>query len=101
MSQLAPALTLTLTLTLTLISTWIRISKINLPFITADASGPKHLEESLTRAEYARILDGALQAMTQPVCGVTLELFKTDRLPLNASCPAARVGGRWGILRNL
>ena len=41
--------------------------KINLPFITADASGPKHLEEKLSRAEYAQILDGALEAMTQPV----------------------------------
>uniref|UniRef100_A0A7S2BA99 Uncharacterized protein n=1 Tax=Florenciella parvula TaxID=236787 RepID=A0A7S2BA99_9STRA len=44
--------------------------KINLPFITADASGPKHLEESLTRAEYARILDDALGAMTQPIADV-------------------------------
>jgi molecular chaperone DnaK len=28
---------------------------INLPFITADATGPKHLNYTLTRAEFERI----------------------------------------------
>ena len=30
-------------------------ANINLPFITADASGPKHLDYTLTRAEFERI----------------------------------------------
>ena len=30
---------------------------INLPFITADASGPKHLQMSLTRAKFEQLVD--------------------------------------------
>src|SRR5213078_2866413 len=32
-------------------------TEINLPFITADASGPKHLQISLTRAQFERMVD--------------------------------------------
>ena len=30
-------------------------AKISLPFITADASGPKHIEESLSRAKFEQL----------------------------------------------
>ena len=40
---------------------------INLPFITADASGPKHLEKTLTRAEFERITHDLLMRCKAPV----------------------------------
>ncbi len=42
-------------------------SQINLPFITADASGPKHLDTSLTRAEFERITEDLLERCRKPV----------------------------------
>ena len=35
---------------------------INLPFITADASGPKHLNISLSRSKLEQICDGLVSA---------------------------------------
>ena len=40
---------------------------INLPFITADASGPKHLNMSLTRAKFEQLIDPILQRLMPPV----------------------------------
>ncbi|MDR2035729.1 MAG: molecular chaperone DnaK [Coriobacteriales bacterium] len=42
-------------------------SNINLPFITADANGPKHLDYSLTRAEFEKITGDLLQRCKKPV----------------------------------
>ena len=42
-------------------------AQINLPFITADASGPKHLDTSLTRAEFERITEDLLERCRKPV----------------------------------
>jgi len=39
---------------------------INLPFITADASGPKHLQKSLTRAAFERLIDSYLERSKEP-----------------------------------
>ncbi|MBX3736211.1 MAG: molecular chaperone DnaK [Candidatus Didemnitutus sp.] len=39
---------------------------INLPFITADASGPKHLNLQLTRAQMERICDPLFERCLQP-----------------------------------
>lgn len=36
-------------------------TEINLPFITADASGPKHLVKKLTRAKFEAMIDDLLQ----------------------------------------
>jgi len=44
-------------------------TEINLPFITADATGPKHLVKSLTRAKF--------EAMTEDLVEETLEHIKT------------------------
>ena len=42
-------------------------TNINLPFITADASGPKHLDYTLTRAEFERITRDLLDRCRKPV----------------------------------
>jgi molecular chaperone DnaK len=39
---------------------------INLPFITADASGPKHLQLKLTRAKFEQLVDDLLQRTVGP-----------------------------------
>ena len=39
---------------------------INLPFITADASGPKHLNISLSRSKLEQICDGLYQRTIAP-----------------------------------
>src|SRR6187401_700328 len=40
---------------------------INLPFITADQSGPKHLSMKLTRAKFEQLVDDLLQKSMGPV----------------------------------
>ena len=40
---------------------------INLPFITADQSGPKHLQKKLTRARFEQLVDDLLQRTVTPV----------------------------------
>jgi len=42
-------------------------TQINLPFITADASGPKHLDYTLTRAEFQKITSDLLERCKKPV----------------------------------
>jgi len=41
-------------------------SEINLPFITADASGPKHLTMKLTRAKFEQLAEDIFQKSVQP-----------------------------------
>jgi molecular chaperone DnaK len=45
---------------------------INLPFITADASGPKHLNMTLTRAKFEQLIDDLLQRTMGP-CEMALK----------------------------
>jgi molecular chaperone DnaK len=40
---------------------------INLPFITADASGPKHLQMTITRAQFEQMCDGLVERCRGPV----------------------------------
>ena len=40
---------------------------INLPFITADATGPKHYEATLTRAKFNELTDDLVEATMAPV----------------------------------
>jgi molecular chaperone DnaK len=40
---------------------------INLPFITADASGPKHLNYQLTRAKFEQLVDDLIQRTLEPM----------------------------------
>src|SRR5437867_9318 len=41
--------------------------EINLPFITADASGPKHIQKKLTRAKLEQLTDSLVERTVQPV----------------------------------
>ena len=40
---------------------------VNLPFITADATGPKHLEISITRAKFESLIDGIIKQTLEPM----------------------------------
>jgi molecular chaperone DnaK len=40
---------------------------INLPFITADQSGPKHLNYALTRAKFEQLVDDLIQRTLEPM----------------------------------
>jgi molecular chaperone DnaK len=40
---------------------------INLPFITADASGPKHLQTAVTRAQFEEMIEGLVERCRKPV----------------------------------
>ncbi|MBM3969409.1 MAG: molecular chaperone DnaK [Planctomycetes bacterium] len=42
-------------------------SEINLPFITADASGAKHLQMSITRSEFEKMIDSLIERCRIPV----------------------------------
>ena len=42
-------------------------TEINLPFITADQSGPKHLLKKLTRAKFEQLVDDLVQKTVEPV----------------------------------
>ncbi|HET7179084.1 MAG TPA: molecular chaperone DnaK [Chryseosolibacter sp.] len=41
--------------------------EINLPFITADASGPKHVQKTLTRAKMEQLCDDLFERTVKPV----------------------------------
>ena len=42
-------------------------TQINLPFITADATGPKHLDVTLTRAKFEELISDLVEATRVPV----------------------------------
>ena len=42
-------------------------TEINLPFVTADANGPKHMQVKLTRAKLEQLVDDLLQRTMAPV----------------------------------
>jgi molecular chaperone DnaK len=42
-------------------------TQINLPFITADASGPKHLNTTLTRAKFEQLVEDLIERTRGPV----------------------------------
>src|SRR5947209_930183 len=47
-------------------------TEINLPFITADAAGPKHLTMKLTRAKFEALVDDLVQKTVEP-CRLALK----------------------------
>src|SRR5205809_440755 len=59
---------------------------INLPFITADASGPKHLQMKLTRAKFEQLVEDLLQKTVGPtrqaLSDAGLDLSKIDEVVL-------------------
>ncbi len=56
-------------------------TEINLPFITADQAGPKHLVMKLTRAKFEQLVEDLLQRTMGP-CRAALEdaAIKTDKI---------------------
>ncbi|REK09074.1 MAG: molecular chaperone DnaK [Planctomycetota bacterium] len=40
---------------------------INLPFITADANGPKHLQMNITRSKFEQLVDGLIERVRGPL----------------------------------
>jgi molecular chaperone DnaK len=62
---------------------------INLPFITADASGPKHLQISITRAQFERLADELFERCRQPV----LAALKDAKLSADDIDEVVLVGG--------
>jgi len=61
-------------------------TSINLPFITADESGPKHLEMELTRAKFealcADLIQGTINPVAQALKDADLEPNDIDRILL-------------------
>ena len=54
--------------------------EINLPFITADASGPKHIQKKLTRSKLEQLTDSLFQRTIKPVkdCLADAKLSEKD-----------------------
>ncbi|MBD3362544.1 molecular chaperone DnaK [Candidatus Dojkabacteria bacterium] len=42
-------------------------TEINLPYITADAKGPKHLKKTLTRSDLEKLVDDLIQETLEPI----------------------------------
>ena len=61
-------------------------TSINLPFITADQTGPKHLEVELTRAKFeelsSHLIEATIQPMAQALKDSALNTEKIDRIIL-------------------
>jgi molecular chaperone DnaK len=61
-------------------------TSINLPFITADESGPKHLEMDLTRAKFEELvrtlIDSTLEPMEQALSDCGLSAERIERIVL-------------------
>ena len=59
---------------------------INLPFVTADQSGPKHLQMKLTRAEFEQLVEDLLQKTVGPtkqaLADAGVDLSKIDEVVL-------------------
>ncbi|MDH4035450.1 MAG: molecular chaperone DnaK, partial [candidate division Zixibacteria bacterium] len=62
---------------------------INLPFVTADASGPKHLNIMLSRAKYEQLVDDLLQRSMKPVA----QALTDANLKINQIDDVILVGG--------
>jgi molecular chaperone DnaK len=54
--------------------------EINLPFITADATGPKHIQKKLTRAKLEQLTDSLFERTIRPVksCLADAKLSESD-----------------------
>src|ERR1700743_211227 len=63
-------------------------SEINLPFITADASGPKHLVRNLTRAKLESLVDDLLQKSV----GASKQAMKDAGVDASKVCEVLLVG---------
>lgn len=57
---------------------------INIPFITADATGPKHLNMSLSRAKFEQLIEPLIERLREPVrqCLCDSDVEKVDEVIL-------------------
>jgi molecular chaperone DnaK len=62
---------------------------INLPFITADATGPKHLQMAVTRSTFEGLIDSLIERCRQPV----LQALKDAKLNPSEIDEVVLVGG--------
>src|SRR5439155_26146245 len=53
--------------------------EINLPLITSDASGPKHIQKKLTRAKLEQLTDDLVQRTVPPVKACLKDAQVTER----------------------
>lgn len=65
-------------------------TEINLPYITADASGPKHLVTSLTRAKFEQLTESLIQESLDPV----RDALKDAKLSTTDITDVVLVGGQ-------
>ena len=64
-------------------------AQINLPFITADASGPKHLDLTLTRSKLEQIISGLIDRCKQPC----LDAIRDSKISVSELNEVILVGG--------
>jgi molecular chaperone DnaK len=64
-------------------------TELNLPFVTADAAGPKHLNIKLTRAKFEQMVEDIIEKSHRP-CEVALKDSKLQKSEINE---AVLVGG--------
>ncbi len=64
-------------------------TNINLPFITADSSGPKHLDLTLSRAKFEQLTDALIQRTVEP-CKAAI---RDAKLSLSEIDEVVSVGG--------
>jgi molecular chaperone DnaK len=62
---------------------------VNLPFITADANGPKHLQMNITRAQFEKLVDGLVERCRGPV----VQALKDAKLKPSEIDEVVLVGG--------
>ena len=80
-------------------------TEINLPFITADASGPKHLTMKLTRAKFEALVDDLVQKTVEPCrkalkdAGLSAGRDQRGRPGRRHDAHAEGAGGREAVLR--
>ena len=55
---------------------------INLPFVTADASGPKHLNVKLSRAKFEQMVEDIIEKSRRP-CDIALKDSKLQKSEIN------------------
>lgn len=70
-------------------------TEINLPFVTADASGPKHLNIKLTRSKFEQMVEDVIERSHKP-CEVALNDSKLQKSDINE---AVLVGGSTRVPR--
>jgi molecular chaperone DnaK len=64
-------------------------SEINLPYVTADASGPKHLQIKLTRSKFEQLTEDLVARLRKPV----LEALKDAKMEPSEVNEVVLVGG--------